>query len=364
MVEIIQFYCYFAVDPRRMKKTAILFLCLVFLSQLHAQQGGNHVFSFLNLPTGARSAALGGHSSATADQTLDFAIANPSLANELMVGHFSLQQSLLPAGITYGNLATALPLGKGILLPYIRYVSYGKFQGYDAVGNLTQTFTAFDFQAGASFALKLNPSFQLGAGASIIGSYLESYSAYGVCGNFGIQYHHPNELFQATLFAKNIGVQLKGYTSGNLWNPLPLEIQGSASIKLKHAPFRFTLIAQHLNQWKIGYYDPRILPTLDPLTGDTIAAPTVGFGEQLARHFALQTELITKGVFQMRLGFDFQRRQELKLQEKPGLAGFSMGLGLNFRKFRIDYGFMIYSKAGMSNSLGISSKLMNWKAKT
>ena len=346
-----------------MKKTAILFFYLVFLLQLYAQQGGNNVFAFLNLPTGARSAALGGHSSATADQTLDFAIANPSLANEQMVGHFSLQQSLLPAGITYGNLATALPLKKGVLLPYIRYVSYGKFQGYDVVGNATQTFSAFDFNAGASYSLKLNPVFNMGVGASIIGSYLETYSAYGVCGSFGIQYHHPNDLFQATLFAKNIGVQLKGYTSGNLWNPLPLEIQGSASIKLKHAPFRFTLIAQHLNEWKIGYYDPRILPKVDPLTGDTIAAPSVGFGEQLARHLAFQAELITKGVFQLRMGFDFQRRQELKLSSKPGLSGFSMGLGLNFRKFRIDYGFMIYSKAGMSNSLGISSQLMNGKKK-
>lgn len=96
-----------------MKKTAILFFYLVFLLQLYAQQGGNNVFAFLNLPTGARSAALGGHSSATADQTLDFAIANPSLANEQMVGHFSLQQSLLPAGVTYGNLVTALPLKRG-----------------------------------------------------------------------------------------------------------------------------------------------------------------------------------------------------------------------------------------------------------
>jgi len=345
-----------------MKKTAILFLCLVFLSQLHAQQGGNHVFSFLNLPTGARSAALGGHSSATADQTLDFAIANPSLANEQMVGHFSLQQSLLPAGITYGNLATALPLGKGILLPYIRYVSYGKFQGYDAVGNLTQTFTAFDFQAGASYAYQLNPVFTLGVNAGIIGSYLETYSSYGLAGSFAVQYHHSNELIHATLLARNVGVQLKGYTGlDDALNPLPLEIQSSVSVKLKHAPFRFTFIGHHINQWKIGYYDPSILPKIDGLTGDTIQPPSVGFVEQLARHFAVQAELVTKGVFQLRIGFDYHRRQELKLEQAPGLAGLSFGVGLNFRKFRLDYGFMVYSKAGMNNSIGLSTKLSDWK---
>ncbi len=331
-------------------------------TQMHAQLGGNYVFGFLNLPTGARAASLGGYASPTADKTLDFAIFNPSLANESMIGNYSIQQAIMPSGITFGTVSTAISLKKGILVPFIRHVSYGSFQGYDATGNATNTFSAFDFQAGASYTYPINPVFTLGVNAGIIGSYLETYSSYGFAGSFAVQYHHKNELIHASLLARNVGIQFKGYTGfEDALNPLPLEIQGSLSIKLKHAPLRFTFIAHHLNQWKIGYYDPSILPKIDGLTGDTIQPPNVGFFEQLGRHLAVQAELVTKGVFQLRIGFDYHRRQELKLEQTPGLAGLSFGIGLNFRKFRLDYGFMVYSKAGINNSIGLSTKISDWK---
>ncbi len=342
--------------------TLLLLLFSLTSTKMHAQLGGNYVFGFLNLPTGARAASLGGYASPTADKTVDFAIFNPSLANESMLGNYSIQQAILPSGITFGTVSTAISVKKGILVPYIRHVSYGSFQGYDATGNATNTFSAFDFQAGASYAYPLNPVFTLGVNTGIIGSYLETYSSYGFVGSFAVQYHHKNELIHASLLARNVGVQFKGYTGfENALNPLPLEVQGSLSIKLKHAPLRFTFIAHHLNQWKIGYYDPSILPKIDGLTGDTIQPPNVGFFEQLGRHLAVQAELVTKGVFQLRIGFDYHRRQELKLEQTPGLAGLSFGVGLNFRKFRLDYGFMVYSKAGMNNSIGISTKISDWK---
>jgi len=339
-----------------------LLILICIIAPIHAQLGGKNVFGFLNLPTGARAASLGGYSSPIADNSVDFVINNPSLANETMLGTYSIQQALLPSGITFGTISTAIALKKGIIVPFIRHVSYGTFQGYDATGNTTNTFTAFDFQAGASYTYPLNPLFNLGVNTGIIGSYLETYSSYGLSGNFAVQYHSENELIHASLLARNVGLQLIGYTGlKSAFNPLPLEIQSSVSIKLKHAPFRFTFIGHHMNQWKIGYYDPSILPKIDGLTGDTIQPPTVGFVEQLGRHLAMQAELVSKGVFQFRMGFDYQRRQELKLEQAPGLSGMSFGIGLHFRKFKLDYGFMVYSKAGISNTIGLSTKLNDWK---
>ncbi len=341
-----------------------IFICLYlpfYTAVSFAQQGGKNVFGFLNLPTGARITGLGGYASATADNTLDFGIYNPSLVSEEMVGQLSIQQCLLPSGINFGSFSTALDVKKGTLLPYVRYVSYGNFQGYDATGNPTNSFGALDYQLGASYSYPMNKVFRLGINGGIIGSHLESYSSYGFSGSFAVQFQHPNELLHLSLLAKNIGIQAKGYTSGNAFNPLPIEIQSSVSLKLKHAPLRFTAIAHHLNQWKIGYYDPSIPPSVDALTGDTIPPPSIGFVEQLGRHLAVQMELVTKGVFQMRMGFDFQRRQELKLEQIPGISGLSLGIGLNFRKIKIDYGFMFFSKAGVSNAIGLSTKLGDWK---
>jgi hypothetical protein len=48
------------------------------------------------------------------------------------------------------------------------------------------------------------------------------------------------------------------------------------------------------------------------------------------------------------------RRQELKLEQRPGIAGFSFGAGLYFKRFTLDYGIMSYSAAGVQNMLSLS----------
>ena len=111
------------------------------------------------------------------------------------------------------------------------------------------------------------------------------------------------------------------------------------------------------------YFDTSIKPRIDGLTGDTISNTGASFGEKLARHFAYQVELAGNGAFSFRLGFNYNRRQELKLEQRPGMSGFSLGLGLKFKKFKLDYGFVIYSKAGFSNTIGLSAKLGKGKKK-
>jgi hypothetical protein len=53
----------------------------------------------------------------------------------------------------------------------------------------------------------------------------------------------------------------------------------------------------------------------------------------------------------------------LKLIDRPGLAGFSFGVGLRFKKISFDYGFMVFSKAGQNHTLGISTQISDWLKK-
>jgi hypothetical protein len=339
-------------------KIVLLFLLASFHYQ--AQNGGKSSFPLLNFNFSARLAGIGGYSNSSRDFDASQGIVNPSLINSTMAGYYSINQGLLASGINFGQLATVIPLKKGFLLPSIRYINYGEFKGTDATGYLTNNFSAFEYVAGAGYGYQLNPSFSIGINVNVIGSHLETYSSFGLSSNFGASYSSENKLFSLSILAKNIGYQLKSYVSANR-SSLPIDIQMSTSIKLKHAPFRFSIIAHHLNEWDITYFDPTIAPSIDGLTGETILNTGAGFGEILARHFAYQIELITTGFLQLRVGFDYNRRQELKLEEQPGMSGFSLGLGLKFKRINIDYGFNIYSKAGFCNTLGISSKLSDWK---
>ena len=83
-------------------------------------------------------------------------------------------------------------------------------------------------------------------------------------------YSSRKSQFTASFIAKNIGRQIKYFIPGNE-EPLPFELQMGFSKKLKHTPFRFSLVLTHLEKWDLTYIDPGNPPlTVDPLTGQPI----------------------------------------------------------------------------------------------
>jgi hypothetical protein len=66
------------------------------------------------------------------------------------------------------------------------------------------------------------------------------------------------------------------------------------------------------------------------------------------RHIVLGAELTIAKVVAVRLGYNYQRRQELKLSGKAGLAGFSAGVGLRVKMFNLSYTRGIF-QAGSPN---------------
>ena len=135
----------------------------------------------------------------------------------------------------------------------------------------------------------------------------------------------------------------------------------ATSYKLKHAPFRISLLAHHLNKWDITYIDPNLKPTVDPLTGDTIPVKRPGFLTKLAHHLTYQLEILVTKNIDIRAAFDYHLRKELALSTRPGISGFSFGAGFHFSKFSLDYGFTIYSRAGYNNMVTLSTNLSKWR---
>lgn len=336
----------------------LLFFPLAAFSQ---NAVGSNGFAFLSGNYSARSIGVGGNLISIADNDLSLANDNPAVLNEKMNGMMQVNQGLLPSGINFGAVNYAIKSKIGVFAPTLKYVSYGQFTETDETGRTLGKFKAADYSLGVNYGRTLNKVIQLGASANLLGSNLETYSAYGFSVGFGAIMTHPNQLISGGFAVKNIGFVFKQYTS-NAKTSLPIDVQAAFSLKLKHAPFRFSIVGHHLNKWDIVYQDLNLKPTYDALTGDTIPVKTAGFGEKLAHHVNFQLELLASN-FTLRMGFDYHRRQQLKVFERPGMAGFSLGLGMKFKKFRIDYGVMLYSKAGQNHSLGISTQISNWVKK-
>ncbi|MDG1842669.1 MAG: type IX secretion system protein PorQ [Crocinitomicaceae bacterium] len=333
----------------------------LLLSQFYfCQTGGRFSFAFLDLDFSARNAATAGSSISMSTKDLNIATINPSLLNKEMHKKISFNHGLLSGGINYGMLAYAHTFKFGTFDTYLKYNDYGEFTMTEANGEVIGNFRPFEYVFGVGFGKELNPNISVGANLNLIGSNLETYSAYGLSMDLVGTYMHLNKLFSISAIVKNAGFKIKDYTSNDT-GILPADMQLAFSYKLAHAPFRFSMLIHHLNKWELGYNDPNSIPTYDALTGDTIPVPATGFIENMARHLSFSTELsITKNI-QLRLGLNYLKRQELKLEDRPGMSGFTMGLGFNFEKIRIDYAFVVYSRAGFNNLLSISTPLDKWR---
>lgn len=338
-----------------MKKLLFLYI-IVHTGIGYCQIGGETGFSFLNLPYNARIAGLGGDFITARDKDLNLGLQNPALLNEAMHKQGSLNQGLFAGGINHGSLNYAHHFANKVTgAAHFRYVSYGKFARTDINGADLGSFSPGDFILGASAAKSINERMHIGATFNIIYSQLDNYISFGNSLDIGGCYTDEDKRLVISGVVKHLGIQWKGYNGTR--SALPLEVQLGISHKLKHAPFRFSLLAHHLERWDLSYNDPSEKATTDPLTGELIPVSKAGFGEKLGRHFVLQTELLLGKKLHLRFGFDYNRRQELKVPNRPGISGFSFGAGLYFKRFTLDYGLLSYSAAGLQNMISLTLPL-------
>lgn len=340
---------------------SILFLLIGVNS--FAQVGGENSFQFLDLDFNARSLSLGGDFIALKDNDINLAVANPASITGKMDQNLALNHFFYPSGINYGMLAYGKNFeGIGTFTGHLRYVSYGKFTRTDETGVAQGTFTAGDYALGVGYGKELNKYFSVGANLNFIFSHYESYTAAGVGVDIATTYHNEETNLTATVIARNIGYQFKGYTKKNN-EPLPIEVLAGISYKLQHAPFRLSMMITDITEWDLTYNDPDLTETIDQISGDTIPPARASFVQKMAYHTNFGVELVPNDNFFIRLGFNYQRRNALGIVDRKGLSGFSMGFGLKVKKFAFNYGVAFYSAAGASNVFGVTSNFSEWTRK-
>ncbi|MCH8904730.1 MAG: type IX secretion system protein PorQ [Bacteroidetes bacterium] len=322
-----------------------------------AQIGGNNTYEFLNLPSAARIAALGGNLIAVKDGDNNLAYYNPAVINEEMAGKLALSTVAFFQGINFGYAGYARHYDSiGTFNLGIQYINYGKFQGADATGIKTGGFSAGETAIGLGYAFEQG-LYSYGAKVKIISSFLADYTSFGAALDLGVTYYNPETEFVAALVVKNIGRQIKAYTPDN-FEPLPFEIQIGISQRLEHLPLRIFLTAHNLQQFDIRYDDPNEIQTIIIFSDTTTNQKEKKYiADKIARHFIIGGEFYMGENLQLRVAYNYLRKQELTINTTRGLVGFSVGLGLVIKKFRIEYGRAQYSLAGSSNHFSISTNM-------
>lgn len=338
----------------------IVALAIIVTSfQVKGQIGGNGIYKFLALPNSARIAAMGGNYLTIYDNDITLALANPSLINENVNNQLGLSFVDYYTDINYGFAQYGRDFEKvGSFVGTLQFINYGKFEEADESGERYGTFSAGEYALNIGWGRPLTPRWSIGANYKIIFSQFYDNNSFGMAVDVAGSYRSLDNNFVASLMFKNIGYQFVAYNSGN-HEPLPFEIQAGLSQKFKHLPFRYSLLLTNLQKWNLRYEDP-LNPSggIDPLTGEANEVSGIEkFADNLMRHIVVGGELLIGKNFSVRAGYNYGRRQEMKVREKVSTVGFSWGFGFRVAAFHFSYARSAYHLVGSPNFITITANL-------
>ena len=82
------------------------------------------------------------------------------------------------------------------------------------------------------------------------------------------------------------------------------------------------------------------------------------------RHIVVGTEVTIAKVFAIRLGYNYGRRQELKIYDRTGLSGFSYGFGVRIKMFDFSYTRATYQAGSLNpNYITLTANLGDSKSR-
>ena len=297
---------------------SLLYISTVWATDTRAQ--GLSLFSSLRLPVDASVAALG-------DYNVSHMGGNPSLTwqNTALIATdpaTQLSVSVLDyyAGIRAGSAFFRLAVGKGSLGLGFRYLSYGRFEGYNeqgvSVGDFSAQTQLFQIAYGRSLGL-----FSWGISLRPAYVFVDRVSAYGAFADLGATFTHPDRSFRLGIALKHVALWLRSADVSR-----PLDVWIGMSYGPEGFPFRFSATLYGLTQ-STYYYDESspVLSHREPAR----------FLDQVLSKSNLGVELLLGKWLRLQSALTVARRQQLQLDEVPGLSGFSFGLAWQMRHFSL-----------------------------
>lgn len=332
----------------------LFFSILLFFSTHTAQPqtlGGTAVYNFLNLPSSPMLSASGGVNTSYAANDMGLAMNNPALLNPLLDAQVAFHFNAFFAGIK-GYQLTGARYSKKLNTTFgggLFYLDYGRLPQTDAAGNEQGFFRPVDFVLQASASKKYLEKWQYGLSTKFIYSSYQQFKSAGAAIDFGLLYNDTANFFSAGLLAKNMGVQLSGYT--NRKEEIPFDLQIGLTKRLAKSPFGFSLTAQQVHRFNLEYNDTSF-------NRDNNFIYKSSFANKVFNHLVFAAHVYLSKNLEASLGYNFLRRTQLNLGASGnGLNGFSAGFKMAFNKLEVQYARAYFQRSGAYNQFGIGLHL-------
>lgn len=322
----------------------IFFFAAAILPLFCTAQNGANVYPFLHIPVSARQAALGGDAVSVRDFDVGFTAANPALMHLDQDQRIAVNYASYLAGSNMGTISYVKDLGYRHLLGInARYMDYGNMPRTDESATILGEFSASDAALGVSYAYQFEENWTVGGTASFVTSKIDNYSSMAVAGSAGVTYHINESKEVVSLVARNFGYQFKTFNGTR--EQLPFRIDLGYTKIMDEFPIALTVTAHDLQKFDISQdYNNNGQETT--------------FLRKVADHFSVGAELFPEQSFNLRLGYNIKRGNELAVVDQRSFAGLSAGFGIKISSFRFDYSHVRYHNSSNLNMFGISLDLI------
>ncbi len=316
-----------------------LIWCVVLIgpTPAWAQPADPSGFSFLRVEPSARAAALGGSFAAIADGDVNAFFFNPALVtsdvnNRLSLSYLNhvtdINAGFAAFGYQYRDIAT---FSAGI-----RYLNWGTLEGATETGERTGSFNAGDIALTLGAARPAADKIRVGANVHFIHSSISTYGATAIATDLGVVYQDVASRFVASASVNNLGVTLNSL--GTVRDDLPVDVRVAVSKRFANIPLLLSLTGYNLHD-------------LGSVSDDATVADNIFY------HLALGGEFQFSPAFNLRVGYNHRRHDELKSKTRLDFAGVGFGVGIMVRGFKFDYAYSSWSELGGLNQLTVGTQL-------
>jgi hypothetical protein len=321
--------------PSRLFAAFLLTFSLAFgLRPAHAQEldesARTRLSDILNRPLSARAAALGNAFVAMKDDP-NTLFSNPAALSTIVpsdsskLNEVAINYSHYVLDINEGSVVYEHPVPEGVLFAGnfavgVQYFSGGTLTEANTTGEETGSFSSGDVALLLAYSSEGANHLHYGIGAKVVSSNLVSgsssgrdYGATWMAADLGLFYEYEPALMTFGFSVLNVGTELSTYDG--VREPVGPNVQFGLSKKLERLPLTVHLTFHNIARDREGR---NIFYALND--------------------FSVGGEFVLGKVVRLRFGYENEKRHELKVPSGNGLAGFSMGVGLNIKNYQLDFG--------------------------
>ena len=323
--------------------------CSVMLaaSTIVSAQYGRSVYNFLEIPTSAHAFALGGTNLSVIDDDVTLVDQNPALLGPEVDMQLGFSYMLHLNSANFASVRYGMAAGeRGAWAAGIRYLNYGSMTQTDPDGTVGGTFTPQDVVFEGTYSHDFTDRLRGGINLKMIYSNYESYSAFAMAADVGVNYYNEEKDLSLSLVFKNMGGQLKRFDKA--YDRLPFDIQAGYTQAIGTSPISLSITATNLVRWKLPYYAHK--------KDSQEMELKQGFMSNFFRHliFGLQ---YSNEKFYLALSYDYKTATDMSTYQRNFFSGFRVGMGLKVKSFAFGVAYAMPHKGASNLMLNLSTNL-------